>query len=373
VRIASGRNALPEDNNLIRPSHVFGLDAARSVAIFLVVISHFGTVFCDWFGIVCSPYIAAGGFFGVELFFILSGFLVGRILIGVMDRGPSLRAWAVFMSRRWLRTLPLYFVWLAILAVIWRPFFWLPGYGPLQHDLPYFITMTQNLAWPMVDDWFAISWSLSVEEWFYISFSILLLAGVACVGRRWFWGAMAIFLTVSPLLRLNLPTDVNWDEVTSKVVIYRLDAISWGAALAWLSLRRPGWLTYRWTMFAAGAALVLLVWSGGFSSLAGSAVQFERAFIFDVVSLGFVLMLPLAAATHSAWRPIESLARTISAQSYAIYLMHLSVAEMIGYERGQWHIDAGLAAAATCLLTWGLSAASYRWLERPILSLRPAQ
>jgi peptidoglycan/LPS O-acetylase OafA/YrhL len=343
------------------------------MAILFVVSSHFGTLFCSWFGRVCDPYIAAGGFFGVELFFVLSGFLVGRILIRVMDQRPSLRAWAVFMSRRWLRTLPLYFVWLAVLAVIWRPFFWLPGYGALQHDLPYFITLTQNLAWPMVDDWFGVSWSLSVEEWFYISFSILLLGGVACVGRHWFWVTTAIFLCVSPLLRLHLPADVDWGEVTSKVVIYRLDAITWGAVLAWLSLRRPGWLVYRWTMFSVGIALILLVWSGWFGWLMGSAVQVERAVIFDVVSLGFVLMLPAASASRSAWRPIEILARKISAQSYAIYLIHLSLAEMIGYERQQWHFAASLAVVMTCLLTWTISAASYRWFEQPILSLRPAQ
>jgi peptidoglycan/LPS O-acetylase OafA/YrhL len=47
---------------------------------------------------------------GVELFFVLSGFLIGGLLIDISDRQPSLRAWLIFMIRRWMRTLPAYFV-----------------------------------------------------------------------------------------------------------------------------------------------------------------------------------------------------------------------------------------------------------------------
>ena len=172
---------------------MFGLDAIRSAAILMVVVCHFGIMFSDWFGAVCPPAVALSGFFGVELFFVLSGFLVGRLLVDVIDAGVTWRAWAVFMTRRWLRTLPLYFLWLAVLAVVWRPYFWLPGTQPLLRALPYFMTMTQNLAWPMVENWFGVSWSLSVEEWFYIGFSSVLLAGVALVGRRWFWATVGDF------------------------------------------------------------------------------------------------------------------------------------------------------------------------------------
>jgi peptidoglycan/LPS O-acetylase OafA/YrhL len=145
-----------------------GLDLVRAIAILLVLLGHCGAFFAWWYGIAFPWQLAVGGFYGVELFFVLSGLLIGRLLIDILDRGPTPRAWLVFMTRRWMRTLPLYFLWLFVLAAFWPP------HGPegstLWRVLPWFVTMTQNLAWGRVDSWFGVSWSLAVEEWFYLLF-----------------------------------------------------------------------------------------------------------------------------------------------------------------------------------------------------------
>jgi len=118
-----------------------GLDVVRAVAIFLVLVGHCGAFFAAWYGVAFLWQLAVGGFYGVELFFVLSGLLIGRILIGILDAGPTWRAWRVFMTRRWMRTLPVYFLWLAVLALVWPP----PDRG-LWTVLPWYLTMTQNLA-----------------------------------------------------------------------------------------------------------------------------------------------------------------------------------------------------------------------------------
>ena len=97
----------------------FGLDAVRATAILLVLIAH-GTQFIastiSGFGLNPADLSWPPGFVGVELFFCLSGYLIGRILLEIERRGASLGDVRRFLVRRWLRTLPLYFLVLAALC-----------------------------------------------------------------------------------------------------------------------------------------------------------------------------------------------------------------------------------------------------------------
>jgi peptidoglycan/LPS O-acetylase OafA/YrhL len=96
--------------------------------------------------------------------------------------------------------------------------------------------------------------------------------------------------------------------------------------------------------------------------------------MFDVASLGFALWLPAAAAVR--WRPhrwLAAPAQALSRQSYAIYLTHLTLIEMVNFYRTSLHLSASIAIIVTITATYGLSYLSYRFLERPILALRPQQ
>jgi peptidoglycan/LPS O-acetylase OafA/YrhL len=88
------------------------------------------------------------GFFGVELFFALSGFLIGQLLLELTERDPGLGGWWRFMVRRWMRTLPLYLLCLLVLALLTGPA------GDVSLYLARYGTLTQNLQWPMpADNW----------------------------------------------------------------------------------------------------------------------------------------------------------------------------------------------------------------------------
>ena len=92
---------------------IFGLDLLRAIAIGLVLLCHITPFFVfplapGWFAEV-----SALASLGVDLFFVLSGFLIGGILLRDLDRGASFRSLVAFWSRRWWRTLPNYYLFLA--------------------------------------------------------------------------------------------------------------------------------------------------------------------------------------------------------------------------------------------------------------------
>ncbi len=352
-----------------------GLDILRSLAILWVLVSHCGDTFAAWWD-VRAPFLSSvSGFFGVELFFVLSGFLIGRLLLRIVERRPTWRDWRVFMVRRWMRTLPVYYLWLAVLAAAWPPLFWVPGHAALWRTLPWFATLTQNMAWPVVGGWFGVSWSLAVEEWFYLLFSSLLLGGAALFGRRRaLLVSLTAFLLIPPLLRWQVPATADWGEFTSKVVPLRLDAIGFGIVVAWLAQRRSRLLARPLLLLFVGVAVVAGVWLGPVARmLTAIGPQVQRTFLFDVASLGFAMLLPAADRLRHAPGWIARPAARVAGQSYAIYIVHLSLLDIVGYYRVVLHAPALPCAVACLAAIWLLSWASFRWLESPLLRLRPPQ
>lgn len=352
-----------------------GLDMVRAMAILFVLVSHYGTYFTAWCGVGFPSQLAAAGFFGVELFFVLSGFLIGRVLIDILDNGASLRAWFVFLVRRAMRTLPLYYVCVAVLLAAWPPQFRQPQHGLPWRDLPWFLTLTQNMAWRMVDNRFGVSWSLTVEEWFYVLFSGLLFAAAMLARRSLaFWGTVVLFLFVPAMLRWRLPDSVDWDQVTSKLVPYRLDGIVFGVVVAWMQVRRIAATRYPRLLLAAGLLIIALIWSGTLDRLLQPPEHVRKTFIFDLASFGVALWLPAASLLHwRAHRWLAASAQALSRQSYAIYLTHLTLIETVNFYRTSLHIAASLAIIATIAGVYCLSYLSFRFLEQPILALRPPQ
>jgi len=150
-------NALEKQNT----TRIFGLDIVRSLAILLVLFSHVYYLIDSSNPLVISL-SGLSGFAGVELFFVLSGYLIGTILLRqyVADNF-SMQSVFVFLKRRWFRTLPNYYLILLINIGI---AFYL-GY-PSQYWYNYFFFF-QNFKTYSIG-FFSESWSLSVEEWTYV-------------------------------------------------------------------------------------------------------------------------------------------------------------------------------------------------------------
>lgn len=349
---------------------ILGLDVVRACAIALVMASHFSDVFAAFWARHPPAFVSLAGVFGVELFFVLSGFLIGTLLVRAAATAPGWPGWRAFMLRRWLRTLPLYAAWIALMAL-----FWPPADGRLGWHLLRYLTLTQNLAWPMpADNWFGVSWSLAIEEWFYLLFSLpLLLLARLDHGRRSLPALALLFVAVPVLVRCVLPAHLDFGQAVYKVTAYRLDSIAYGVLAALAATRRPQLLRHWPPLLAAGLAIVLFVWvqiSGAGVPLPG---LFYRALFLPLLSVGFCLCLPAALRLRTAPAWLARPASWLSTRSYGLYVVHLTVLEVassaVFVHSWPKRYAVLLALAAAPLL----AELSWRCLERPMLALRPAQ
>lgn len=360
---------------------VFGLDLLRAAAILMVICAHAFVVLYPHFGDALAV-LGHGGFYGVELFFVLSGFLIGQILIRTgSDLGQAGNV-AFFYVRRWFRTLPLFFLFLIVNITLERFFRAHPvGFSEaLSHG--FFV---RNLtAFHMT--FFPESWSLAIEEWFYLLFPAALWLGLKLTKRfnAVFLAAAFTFLAFSTIARMVTASDpsATWSEGLRMVVIYRFDALMIGMIGAWLSIRyRERWRRSAFLCALAGIALLVAMyatlWKIENGQLAfGDDNYFARTFRFTLVSIGFALLLPWASEWKLAGENFGSTAvRKIALWSYGLYLVHLPVFLLVS--RAGFGADAPMPLAKALLsfaLQIGgailLSAFLYRFFEAPCTRLR---
>ena len=357
-------------------AHNFGLDVARFTAVALVLVTHCTVLFLSLTSLRTPVFIAMSAVFGVELFFVLSGFLIGRLLFRIAETDPTPRGWLIFMTRRWLRTLPLYLLWLAVLPTV------LPAPPDLATHLLRYATMMQNLAWPMpADHWFNESWSLSIEEWFYLLFSAALLGAVALArNTRAIWPVIGAFILVPAALRLLLPAhgttepQAYHNEHVYHVALFRLDAIAYGVALARLHLQGNRLFRHPRIAFCLGAAIVLGFWE---QDTYGQWFAWSRMTYLDIQlfggSIGLCLVLAGLLRLRPALRPLAWVVATGARLSYGIYIMHLTIVSWVMWQAAKNGLGLAFVMPVSLVLIALLPYLSYRFFEAPILALRPRQ
>jgi len=351
------------------------LDAIRAAAIILVVFHHLA-------GVVQMPewlwLLSLRGYIGVDLFFVLSGWLIGGQLFRAEQRTGRLEL-GRFWVRRWARTLPAYY---AVLLGGWGLSFiggreW-PGGVPLTTVSS--LLFAQNYMSPWT---FPISWSLCIEEHFYLVFPLVLL-----VVRRQRWlatSAAVVFLFVSPALRwlaFDGMMSRSWDDYTTAFYMpthLRLDGLVVGVLFAAAKEHETavwGWCE-RHASSVALAGLVLLL-TCSYNPWAFAWTEQDRRSWFGAVphflgvSLGVGMLLPAAVAPRAAsprWWPVG--ATWIAEHAYALYLLHLTafagvLQACISLNLRTEGMVVALMVAGTVASSWALR----RFVERPGLALR---
>lgn len=347
-----------------------GLDVVRAAAIGLVLFAHWSEAIARWYGLHWRSTAAViAGFWGVELFFALSGFLIGRLLLELVERDPSRRGWWRFMVRRWMRTLPLYFACLVGLAILWPP-----ETRPFSHLLQYGF-FTQNLLGPMPSDyWFVSSWSLSIEEWFYLLFSALLVGGYALAGRKKWWpgACIALFIIIPIFLRWQLVGPPQSGGQIHDVVPLRLDAIAYGAAIGAVFRGRNTATAISALLAATGLIMLVEQWFQPLS-LAWMPYRAFQVLFFTVPALAFALCLPAASRIRRLPKPVAWTVRQVSVQSYALYLTHFALLSSVSAAQNRFALNGSTCVSLSVVLIFGVSYALHHWLEAPIMNLRPKQ
>ncbi len=350
----------------------FGLDACRTIACLLVVFGHM-LGHSD-----PHPLLAGLAFlatFGVDLFFCLSGFLIGRILLkeAAHRREQKMGGLTGFWYRRWMRTLPLYiFFFFVSLRFDWA------GATTLAEQFHYLV-FAQNFAWNMTD-FYRLSWSLAVEEWFYYTFPLvmLLMIGLGAGVKRAAMIVIMVFMIVPFIARIGLPIQsVRYDDARY-VVLYRLDAIGFGVVIAYLyTWHRPIFerLARCWYVPFVFAVVMMVMTRQGLPWTAGS--QFLQSIFFTCSAIIFAALIPAFFSLHASRSDmLNRFVKYTSLISYSIYLGHtfafifvMSMLSRYGvYERvytNPWLVYPVLIACV-----YAFAHLTYTFVEKPFLRLR---
>jgi peptidoglycan/LPS O-acetylase OafA/YrhL len=381
--------AAPRDAT--QSGHVPALDGVRGIAVVLVILYHTMSGLGDPATLHLLPgfdaavfRLAMSAWSGVDLFFVLSGFLITGILVDSRGRPGYFRN---FMMRRALRILPLYAAFLVIVLAV------LPALGIIEasrvaeprRNLPWLATMLQNVLIAR-DGWAAVPevghlWSIAIEEQFYLAWP-LVVALVAPARLRWLLVALVV---TAPVVRIVASAAGVTPVGIYVLTVTRWDALGVGALLA-VALRtfsRPA-LSRRLVAVAAcvsavGLATIFarreaLMFTDGAMRLAGFSG-------LAAVSGWLVLTAATAAPGTPAARTLGSAPlRFFGKYSYSIYLFHQTVFHVVrdaGWDNGALAPVAGSlvpAAVARMLVVTALTSAvallTWHAIERPALRLK---
>lgn len=351
-----------------KQQRIFGLDLLRAIAIILVVALH-GRTFLRETPIKGFPFVRLID--GVDLFFVLSGFLIGGILIKTMETKPNTVSTLVhFWKRRWFRTLPLYYLILIANVLVVK-------YGVInesidQHSWTFWVFL-QNFKEP-TPGFFWESWSLAVEEWFYIMAPIALFVLHRALDTKRAFVITTLLMCLLPLAYRYHIYDATisyetWDLVYRKTVLSRLDSIGYGLLAAWIHRYYPlRWHHMRHLAFALGIGglTVSYFYHPPYQSIYKQVVYFA---LIPVSTMALMPLLSSYVVGPRRWGPVVT---HISKISYSMYLINLAlVAEVI---RDNFLPTDTLQAVATYLGYWciviGLSSVLYRYYEQPMTNLR---
>lgn len=367
-----GRAAASSGNGAVGSlrDHIPELDGLRAVAVSLVLLDHFGST-----GAFPSLWrVAPLGWVGVDLFFVLSGFLITRILLATRTDSGYYRN---FYIRRTLRIFPVYYCVLALIfatillyhhGVEYRRLAeWGNPLGPWVYLGNFQMALVGHIQ-PVLS--LTPMWSLHVEEQFYLIFPLI----VRHVRRQTLVKILGGALLLSPVLRLCLWHQYPTNPFVEYVLLpCRLDGLALGALIAVgvprveVSRRILGAVS----LAAVLAAFVLLStlghrdWSSAFTRTIGYSL-FPWAFACCVLwTIRFRGRWPTNWLNTA---PVQFIGK----RSYAIYLLQFPVSGVFGALFGSMHFwsDEAVRFYFIAPTTVAAAALSWRFLEAPVLRLK---
>lgn len=361
---------------------IFGLDLLRAIAILGVLGSHILWIFPEANSGGLVYLLQFGGVMGVELFFVLSGFLIGRILLRHFLKPHFHKGhFKYFLVRRWFRTLPNYY------AVLLLNILLVTAIGrELPDTIAHYFGFLQNFFSGM-DLFFTESWSLPIEEFAYIIAPILLLLVIGAFAKAKretlflvvTLGVILFFITTKVIYTAGLSqmSLQHWNIELKAVVWYRIDAIYYGVLAGYLSLIYPKhWKKYAAVCLVLGMVLFFLVqiimtlrqWTPE------SNPWFWYVAYLPLMSVIYCFFLPILSQWKTKPALLGKTITKISVLSYAVYLLHYGI--ILQTMRWIWPIESltaltkALYVIVYLVLVFGLSYLWYRYYEKPMMDIR---
>ncbi len=340
------------------PAYVPELDGLRGLAVLMVVIYH-----ChDKLGGVHLESLAHWGWAGVNLFFVLSGFLITGIIV---DSRRDPHFFRNFYARRGLRIWPVYLLLLLLNYVI-VPWvfgnFWWAFELCRNAPWPYYLLFVQNLFLIAIPGTIGPTWSLAIEEQFYVVW-----APVA----RYFRAGVLLPLLIAILIASPFFRMAGGVHITPTNTLNHLDGLAVGALIA-LGMRKLGYAHKVWK-WITGTSLAIGLFGTVYMVFRGSA--FTDSYL--AIGFGGILLAALrvtgSASRYGAALKVRPL-RFLGTISYGLYMTHILVFTLIGaFDQRMLRYGAfGGLTVVIVRLALSISVASLMWygFEKPILRLK---
>jgi len=368
-----------------------GLDLARTAAVFLVLYAHSQDILKGSLGWASSPLLSAldevfrPGWWGVRIFFALSGYLIGREVLRILTSG-CLKQARLFLARRWLRTVPTF--WIILLLTVWGNDFRFQ----VSHVISNALFLNTATAIGSDTSIVAVGWSLVIEEWSYAGLGALVLA---VSWSRWkpspnqatslLAGVALIAIAASVAMRLQISSidNISFDLI-KKTASLQLDSLSYGVLLACIQQHWPS----AWTQLTQRGWLIGLIGWGGMTIIGAwmrTTFQLNVATptTLDWQLLGGVIY-PLSGLLCCCFclglwlfrwpggiTPIEQGAKLLAKISYSVYLTHVPIRQIPVFREGNFSESGSLILWCSYLaVSIGCGYFCWQLTERPFMALR---
>lgn len=312
---------------------------------------------------------------GVDLFFVLSGYLIGTILIKKTEetKNFNLRSAFNFLIRRWFRTLPNYFLFLFV-NVILINFGIIKGF--VNDYLVTYFVFFQNFYKPY-DFLFWESWSLSVEEWFYFLFPLMIVLIYRATKDKFtnkniLLLSILVFITLPLIYRLaqfQINSNLDFDLYFKKLVATRMDTIGFGLLGAFIHFyKKKYWLKLKNVLFVIGMMLLLALTRFG-----NENIVFLKTLYYSFIGLSILFLLPLIEGLKKEIIPLKPF-QFISKISFSMYLINIP---LISVFKRVFIISNKMEAQLLYIIFWItlilISYIVYRFYELPLMKLRDSK
>ncbi len=353
------------------------LDGLRGIAVLLVMVHNLSIIDVD-VSLVEKLWImwTDSGWIGVQLFFVLSGFLITGILL---DDRASPRYYKNFYIRRAVRIFPLYYLTLAARFLVVPWFF--PNAAVEVGIAMWFVLYLQNwsVGWDTGVRGCEHFWSLAVEEQFYLVWP-LAVRRLGARGLAWCCVAIIAVSAVARGVVYAADFDPHWLYMST---LTRADALAFGALVA-LAIRAEAWhpwLARNFQRIALGAIVLLGVVMIHAHGLSRFDTWVELVGYTAIAVLFSAIVAGIALDPARAWPRFATLAplRAMGKYSYAAYVFHLPIKVAAMHFLNPWMTAHGTHEHATLdmvfvganiAVSFGLAVLSYAILERPLMRLK---